>query len=205
MSILIDMKMPEKCLECPLYDNYNYYCTLYSFGIPARHNRDGSTRPEWCELKELPKCEDAVSRQAAIKDVESWVAVDEYEKHLQKNVVEWLKEFPSAQPEQVCIANITLTDEQVKEAVEKANNAIISVIEPEQQWIPCSERLPKEKEKSYWVCLETGDQCQCRWTNDMYGLGVNKWSKWGWHIMDKPQYSKVVAWMPLPSPYQSEE
>ena len=40
---------------------------------------------------------DTISRQAAIKDAESWVAVDEYEKHLQKNVVEWLKEFPSAQ------------------------------------------------------------------------------------------------------------
>lgn len=40
---------------------------------------------------------DLISRQAAIKDVESWVAVDEYEKHLQKNVVEWLKEFPSTE------------------------------------------------------------------------------------------------------------
>ena len=42
---------------------------------------------------------DCISRQAVIKDAESWVAVDEYEKHMQKNVVEWLKEFPSAQPE----------------------------------------------------------------------------------------------------------
>ena len=41
--------------------------------------------------------DDLISRQAAIKDAESWVAVDEYEKHLQKNVVEWLKEFPSAE------------------------------------------------------------------------------------------------------------
>ena len=40
---------------------------------------------------------DYISRQQAIKDAESWVAVDEYEKHLQKNVVEWLKEFPSAE------------------------------------------------------------------------------------------------------------
>ena len=30
-------------------------------------------------------------------DAESWVAVDEYEKNLQKKVVEWLKEFPPAQ------------------------------------------------------------------------------------------------------------
>ena len=72
------------------------------------------------------------------------------------------------------------------------------------EWIPVSERFPEKCEKAYWVCLETGGQCQCRWSNDMYGLGSNKWSKWGWHIMDKPQYSKVIAWMPLPEPYQEE-
>ena len=74
----------------------------------------------------------------------------------------------------------------------------------EQRWIPCSERLPEEKERSYWVCLETGGQCQCRWTNDVYGLGSNEWSEWGWHIMDKPQYSIIVAWMPLPEPRKRE-
>ena len=41
--------------------------------------------------------DDYISRQAAIIDAESWVAVDEYEKNLQKKVVEWLKEFPPAQ------------------------------------------------------------------------------------------------------------
>ena len=40
---------------------------------------------------------DLISRADAIKDAESWGAVDDYEKHLQKNVVEWLKEFPSAE------------------------------------------------------------------------------------------------------------
>lgn len=40
---------------------------------------------------------DLIDRQQAIMDAESWVAVDEYEKHLQKNVVEWLKELPSAE------------------------------------------------------------------------------------------------------------
>ena len=72
-------------------------------------------------------------------------------------------------------------------------------------WIPCKEKLPEEKVRSYWVCLETGGQCQCRWTNDMYGLGTNEWSTWGWHIMDKPQYSKVIAWIPLPEPYREEK
>ena len=41
---------------------------------------------------------DLISRQAVIEDVKSWVAVDGREKHLQKDVIEWLKEFPSAQP-----------------------------------------------------------------------------------------------------------
>lgn len=66
-----------------------------------------------------------------------------------------------------------------------------------QEWIPCSERLPKKERTTYLICTEGGYMCSCRWTNDMYGLGSNEWSKWGWHIMDKPQYAKVVAWMPL--------
>lgn len=43
--------------------------------------------------------DDLISRQAAIKDAESWVGMNWYEQHLQRNVVEWLKEFPYAQPE----------------------------------------------------------------------------------------------------------
>ena len=74
-----------------------------------------------------------------------------------------------------------------------------------QKWTPCSERLPEEEERSYWICLDGGGQCQCRWTNDMYGFGANEYSKWGWHIMDKPQYSKVVAWMPLPDPWKGDK
>ena len=66
-----------------------------------------------------------------------------------------------------------------------------------QEWIPCSERLPNEEEATYLICTEDGYMCSCRWTNDMYGLRSNEWSKWGWHIMDKPQYAKVVAWMDL--------
>ena len=39
---------------------------------------------------------DLIDRQAAIKDAESWVGMNWYEQHLQRNVVEWLKEFPPA-------------------------------------------------------------------------------------------------------------
>ena len=70
------------------------------------------------------------------------------------------------------------------------------------QWIPCSEKLPKKEELHYWVCTDTGYQCQCRWTNDVYGFGAS--DRWDWKIFDIPQYQKVVAWMPLPEPYREE-
>lgn len=80
--------------------------------------------------------------------------------------------------------------------VKKYILAIPSADRP-QEWITCRERMPKKEEATYLICTETGHMCSCRWTNNMYGLGSNEWSKWGWHIMDKPQYAKVVAWMPL--------
>ena len=82
-------------------------------------------------------------------------------------------------------------------------NAIPSADRP-QEWITCRERMPKKEEATYLICTETGHMCSCRWTNNMYGLGSNEWSKWGWHIMDKPQYAKVVAWMPL-KPWKGED
>ena len=87
-------------------------------------------------------------------------------------------------------------------AVRKEDIDAMPTIQPEPHWIPVTERLPNKEEKSYWVCLEGGGQCQCRWTNDVYGLGANEWSKWGWKKVDLPQYSKVVAYMPLPEPYK---
>ena len=71
------------------------------------------------------------------------------------------------------------------------------------QWIPCSERLPKEEKRHYWVCTDTGYQCQCWWTNDVYGLGAS--DRWGWKIFDIPQYQKVIAWMPLPEPWKGAD
>lgn len=70
-----------------------------------------------------------------------------------------------------------------------------------QQWIPCSERLPIAKHKTYWICTDTGHQCECRWTNVNH-FWTNLTTEWHWHIMDIPQYIKVVAWCELPEPYR---
>lgn len=72
-----------------------------------------------------------------------------------------------------------------------------------EQWTPCIERLPEKKRSVYWICTDTGYQCECRWTNNQYGLGES--DEWDWSIFDTPQYSHPVAWMPLPEPYKGEQ
>lgn len=76
-------------------------------------------------------------------------------------------------------------------------------IEPEPHWIPVSERLPDAEKKIYWVCTDSGYQCQCRWTNVNH-FWTNLTTDWHWHIMDVPKYSKVIAWKSLPKPLKGE-
>jgi hypothetical protein len=76
--------------------------------------------------------------------------------------------------------------------------------QPEQRWIPVSESLPKDGKKRYWVCTDTGYQCECRWTNINH-IWTELTTDWHWHIMDIPQYSHVVAWRELPEPYKEEQ
>ena len=74
---------------------------------------------------------------------------------------------------------------------------------PRKQWIPCNGRLPEAEKKRYWVCTDTEYQCECRWTNNRFGMG--EFDEWGWSIFDIPKHSHVVAWMPLPEPYKEED
>ena len=75
------------------------------------------------------------------------------------------------------------------------------IAESKDEWIPVSERLPEEENKRYWICTDCGYQCECRWTN-VNPFWTYLTTDWHWNIMDVPQYSKVVAWMPLPEPYK---
>ena len=69
-------------------------------------------------------------------------------------------------------------------------------------WIPVTEKLPKEEKEIYWCYTNMGIMCECRWTNNRFGFGES--DKWGWNIMDVPQYQKVTHWMPLPQPPKEE-
>lgn len=82
----------------------------------------------------------------------------------------------------------------------KAADAIKELQKRVPKWIPVTERLPDSKKETYWVCTNTGYQCECRWTNNKYGLGES--DKWGWNIIDTPQYQTVIAWQELPDSYE---
>lgn len=70
-------------------------------------------------------------------------------------------------------------------------------------WIPCAKKLPEHKRETYWVCTDVQSQHECRWTNNMWGLGES--DEWEWSIFDLPLRTNVVAWMKLPRPYEEKD
>lgn len=118
---------------------------------------------------------DLIERQAAIETIE-----------------EHLRQGDEVYP-------LTETDKIMNHAFEVAASCVYN-LPSAQQWIPCSERLPDSEAKTYWVCTDTPYQCECRWTN-VNPFWTNKTTDWHWNNFDIPQFSKVVAWMPLPEPY----
>ena len=141
---------------------------------------------------------DCISRQ---------MAIDAMKDALDPHIVQFVKSkmaieaLPSAQPERVCVANVTLTDEQVKEVVEKAKNAVISVIELEPHWIPCSERLPEENGQ-YLITIKY------KHVNDSYEDVYAEHGEWldgKWDMFcfgHCGEVEDIIAWMPLPEPYK---
>ena len=72
----------------------------------------------------------------------------------------------------------------------------VSTIEPQQRWIPCSERLPKyEEEVIVSVRDDSGDT-----TFDYSSCGWYACAGDFWIVDNEPNYY-VIAWMPLPEPY----
>lgn len=81
-----------------------------------------------------------MSGKEAIKKIKEMTIKDDFGEFVKslnlsrddyKTMMEYIDEILAVQSKQVCVATITLTDEQVKEVIEKAKNAVISVIEPE--------------------------------------------------------------------------
>jgi len=85
----------------------------------------------------------------------------------------------------------------------EVNKAIcnnLKVLEPEPEWIPVSERMPKENEtvlinycrlNERSVRMAIWDELHCRFYNSEYTKYVS--------------VDFVTAWMPLPKPYEPQE
>ena len=165
--------------------------------------------------------QDLISRQAAIKEAESWVGLNGYEQHLQRDVVEWLKELPSAQPEvrtqmssADCISRQAAIDVasgycHLANVADELRKLPSAQLEP--QWISCSERLPEE-DPTFYVAP---DERTSRFVNATvigmthphslrrtliarYSYTANRW------VIRSSNIGNVIAWMPLPEPWRGE-
>lgn len=149
---------------------------------------------------------DLISRQAAI-DATFFEPSYTDPLNVLTEVRDRLKALPSAQPDLDEWCTDCKEYDQEKHCCPRWNRVIRKTAEEirknaEPRWIPVEIKPPKEC-KSYWVCTDTGYQCECRWTNNRFGM--SELDEWGWSIFDIPQYTKVVAYMPLPKPYERSE
>ena len=85
----------------------------------------------------------------------------------------------------------TMTDEEINDCEE-----IIKLIKDQPRWIPCSERLP-EKNGNYLVTVEANDGT----ASIKFQMVDHYGPKW----LHEGEHEKVIAWMPLPEPYQSND
>jgi len=70
----------------------------------------------------------------------------------------------------------------------------------ESQWIPCSEKLPKEKVRvlvTKKINSYNGEHWNYKYIPDIDYIDGNA----HWH---ENGYNKIIAWMPLPGPYKEE-
>lgn len=134
---------------------------------------------------------------ADINDILAWQPLPEpYREHSMMTLNDAITHAEEV-AEAVC-GECAKEHQQLAEWLKELRERRSSQLEP--HWISVSERLPEKVIKSYWCCLDDGYQCQCLWTDD---IGFGSHGLWRW--CGKPQYSVIVAWMPLPKSYKGEK
>ena len=68
-------------------------------------------------------------------------------------------------------------------------------------WIPCSERLPSEK-GYYLTTWMSGNETRGLWGEPVVEVLYFKGKQWS---VQQMAHRRVIAWQPLPAPYQKGE
>ena len=65
------------------------------------------------------------------------------------------------------------------------------------RWYSVEEKLPPEEKEDYMITTDCGSIAIVTWTNSSFITNTTT----AWHWVGYPQYSKVIAWRPLPEVY----
>ena len=83
--------------------------------------------------------------------------------------------------------------------------------QPEQRWIPCSERLPEEYGEFLVTMTEKAKAKDLGFDIDETYIRKMRYNSNGWQLprhipawINEAVKDEVLAWMPLPEPYQEE-
>ena len=109
----------------------------------------------------------------------------------------------------ILTGDVLATSEQTQEAIKMAVKALsLPSADPEQRWIPCGERLPEVNGR--YLVTRGLNACGSLWNriyianySDLMGLKSERiW--WDGNVgkTDFKRLGDVLAWKPLPSPYE---